>query len=51
MPEAASALLDVMYFVELWRNEAVAIWHLDGRQRSCIDHVGFLARAIYLASR
>src|SRR4029077_15186149 len=42
MPEAASALLDVMYFVVLWRNDAIAIWHLDSRQSFCIDRVGFL---------
>ena len=42
MPKAATALLDIVNVCEVWGNEAVAIRHLDGHQRFCVDDIGFL---------
>src|ERR1700740_2404704 len=42
MPEAASALLDVVNVLELRRDEALAIRHFDGWQCFGVDDVGFL---------
>src|SRR5260370_35476186 len=42
MPHAASALLGIVNFFQLLRNETVAIGHLNFRQRFGVDDVFFL---------